>query len=67
MKKLKLEIDRLQVQTFEASVAVREQGSVQAHGHTAGGGYTCIRVAECMSDYSDTTTASATGGTLTTF
>lgn len=47
MKKLKLEVDELAIETFETAETVEEQGTVRAHHHTledidtCDGGNTC--------------------------
>jgi len=47
MKKLKLDLDALQVETFEAERAPRSRGTVQGHATSGGGGpfecqYQCV-------------------------
>lgn len=41
MKKLSLNIDALQVSSFEAAVAEQETGTVEAFAATKGNNYTC--------------------------
>ena len=41
MKKLSLNIDELQVSTFEADAVSTETGTVEAYAATNGGKYTC--------------------------